>query len=1162
MTEAAGPINQDGIYYQNTVAAALLAELLSLHRAAPRESVTEVRVEAPGHVDDIVVTYADRHREFIQAKSNLRASGDAWKGLWMDFAKQAAEPSFRSDDRLVLSFGHRGGLATALLAMVERAATAHTEAEWETRLGSGFGTTLTAVRNALPSGVSALNLFRQMDVRVSTLDDLNADFQRLDLGTASTPPSDLQSNLRDLVGGAARRRGTFHAASLRRLLAADFGIDLFEPRDWGLGAYRDALQRSCRIEIPGRGISAPVNEMIVWPRARLRDSAPQRDFDDELPRWDAERADRCVDLAGFPDEGLQQCILVAGPGFGKSTLITALSSKMLATPITPVEVSLGAFAETDLSVVEFLSAHVNRDFTVRVDWLRLADRGLVCVLFDGLDEVPTTNRAAIIKRIQQFSGRFPQTPWLLTVRDPAALNGPLDGQIIELEPFDNPEISKLVEIYKTWSPQLDPWHFTSGLEAYPEVARLARIPLFLSMMLATWTPDSPRPAKRSDLIESYLGTLFEMSKRKAQPLPALSDRELRRIAQLIAFDSLQREEIGLSERLANRVINSAVLVPSDIVLGQLLACGVLKRGTDGRLQFPYPIVQEYLAAVHVVDVRQDEVAGRIDDVVKRPWAQVIQFALELLPDPSPHIRAMLARPDDVFSTGLRLIGRCIANGAAVDQVLRDDIGARLADVWRRADYRIRERVGRLLADAYSRPLHPEVRKWLGKRWLLTGGAAEIIATQNDPVLTLEVVDELLDTGLQTFMSLRGLEPALQSVGREVAVKVATRAKRQGTTEEEFDGLTDFLDALDPLSDPPPELADLAHDLTVPTHVRLAARAALPASLDAAAISAATTALASDEWQQRSAALTLLARADDIAVMLGDILMAPGVADSAKAYLLKNLSRIVREQPERARVAGMVLDRNGIDPHHKDILHVYQIRAGDRAALETMIERLEQAPLDVVQAVLASLNSIPDAMLGQAVLAKVKSRADAPADIVGLAGTALTGLTRRLTMDGWDSYGIEEAPRHPAWPAWRPMFDDWIATEGLEPLDRLRLIVRLLDIHPDLLPELQAIVFSATEPDGPEWDKDEWGHDLRNGMDELRRRRVPIPLALAEAFVRAKRPNLCYAGAAAIGAHATQEALDLLVTLYKTTRGDRSTIFGEMEVVAARLGVTIMAADLV
>ncbi len=237
------------------------------------------------------------------------------------------------------------------------------------------------------------------------------------------------------------------------------------------------------------------------------------------------------------------------------------------------------------------------------------------------------------------------------------------------------------------------------------------------------------------------------------------------------------------------------------------------------------------------------------------------------------------------------------------------------------------------------------------------------------------------------------------------MKVTSRAKRQGTTEEEFDGLTDFLDALEPLSDPPLELVDLALDVTVPTHVRLAARAVLPTALDAAAISAAITALASDEWQNKSAALTLLARADDIAAMLGDILTGSGVADSAKAYLLENLYRIVREQPERARIAGRVLDRNGIDPHHEDILRVYQIRAGDKAALETMIERLEQAPLDIVQAVLASLNSIPDAALGEAVLDKVKSRADAPTDIVGLVVAALNGLTGRITMDGWNSYSL-------------------------------------------------------------------------------------------------------------------------------------------------------------
>ncbi|WP_269514043.1 NACHT domain-containing protein [Brevundimonas subvibrioides] len=1160
MTEAAGPSNQDGVFYQNTVAASHLADLLNLHRASPRESVIEVRVEALEHVDDIVVTYADRHREFIQAKSNLRASGDAWTSLWTDFAKQASDPGFRSDDRLVLALGRRGKLGEALQAMSERA-TATTEAEWDARCGIGVGTTLAAVRDALPAGANALDLFRLIEIRVSTLDDLGTDFHRLDLGTAAPLPNTLQSQLRDLVGGEARRRGMFRALSLRRQLADDFGADLFEPKDWGLGAYREALGRSQRIEIPGRGVSAPVDKVVVWPRARLQVASPQTDFDDETPRWDAQRSEGGVDLSAFPGEALQHCVLVAGPGFGKSTIVSALSARMLATPITPVQVSLGTFAEMDLSVVEFLDSQVNRDYSVRVDWLRLADRGLVCVLFDGLDEVPTASRAMIIRRIQQFSGRFPQTPWLLTVRDPAALNGPLEGQIVELEPFDNPEISKLVEIYKTWSPELDPWAFTNGLAAYPEVARLARIPLFLSIMLASWTPQSARPARRSDLIESYLANLFKAQSAKGRPLPELSDAELRRVSEFIAFDSLQREEIGLSDRQAARAIGAATAAPPDAVLTQLLACGVLRRGLDRRLQFPYPIVQEYLAAVHIVDERPDEVAGRIDDVVKRPWAQVIQFALELLPDPSPQIRAMLARPDDAFSTGLRLLGRCVANGAEVDPALRDAIGVRLADLWRHADHRIRERVGRLLVDAYSRPLHPEVRNRLGTRWLLGCGGVEIISAQADPALTLEVVDELLDSGLETFMGLRGLEPSLRVVGREVALRVAQRARRQGTTAEEFEGLTDFLDALEPLADPPAELVELALDPTMPEYVRLAVRAVLPEALDAAAISVAINALASDEWKEQSAAMTLLARATDIGAMLGDILTGTEAPPEAQTYLVEHLSTLVRDQQERGRIAGLVLQHAGLDQRHQDILRVYQLRAGDRTALEALVERIEHAPLDVVQAVLASLNSVPDRQLGKVALAKVRARCDPPSAAVGLAGAALFGMTKRLTMDGWNHYAMDDAPRHPAWDTWRPAFDAWIATVGLSTVERLRLCDAMIGIRPDLISDIEAIVLSATEPDGTEWDEDKGGHHLRGGMDELRRHRVAIPLSLAEAFVRAKRPNLIYAGVAAIGAHASQEALDLLLALHRTTRRGRSTLREEIEVVAARLGVVIMPEDM-
>lgn len=388
-----------------------------------------------------------------------------------------------------------------------------------------------------------------------------------------------------------------------------------------------------------------------------------------------------------------------------------------------------------------------------------------------------------------------------------------------------------------------------------------------------------------------------------------------------------------------------------------------------------------------------------------------------------------------------------------------------------------------------------------------------------------------------------------------------RARRQGTTKEEFEGLTDFLDALEPLKNPPSELVELAHDPAIPVYVRLAARAVLPEEIDAATLSAAIAALASDEWQQRSAALTLLTRADDVALMLGNILTDNSVNGIAKTYLVENLSRIVRDQSERQRIASMVLKRAGVDRRHRDVLLVYQLRAGDRAAFEEMIDRIEQAPIDVVQNILASLNSIPDAALGHAVLAKVRARSDTPSNIVGLAGTALVGLTKRLTMDSWDGYGMEDAARHPAWPAWRQVFDDWIATEGLSTVERLCLINRMLEIRPELVRELQEVIFSATEPDSPEWDEDKDGHHLRSGMDELRRRGVLIPLSLAETFVRAKRPNLRYAGAAAIGAHGTRDALDLLLALYRSIRKDRSSIVEEIEVLAARLGVTIMPVDL-
>lgn len=1157
MAEPAGPSTQDGIFYQNSVAAQYLAELLSLQRTPPGERVVDVRVEALAHVDDIVVRYADQHRDWIQAKSNLRQSGEPWDELWKSFAAQAADRAFGPHDRLVIAMGRRTALSDRLQALVDRASTSDDANELLARVDSESVQTYRAIEQAIPSAVTPFRLLRFTELRVLPLADIEAWFTRLDLGTASAVPRALLSNLRDTVGGSARLRGTFRALPLRIKLSQSFGVDLFEPREWGLAAYRGTLDRSARLDIPGRGTSAPIGNLVVWPRVRRRHSGREQDFEDETPRWDPVRESGDVDLSRFPQTDLSRCILIAGPGMGKSTLISALVAGLANTPIVPVEVSLSAVAANGDSVMEFLQGSVNREFSVRVDWQRLADQGLICVFFDGLDEVPTSKREQLLRKISLFSSRFPDVPWLLTVRDPAALNGPLDGELLDLQPFDNPEISNLVEKFRVWSPDLDRWSFTDDLKAYPDLARLARIPLFLSIMLASWSPNAVLPRKRSDVIETYLGTLFNLDRHAGQFQSALTAAELRNVAQALAFTSLEREEIGLSQRQALRAIALQADAPAEVVLNQLVACGVLRSVSDGRLQFPYPIVQEYLAAVHLVDNKSDQIASRIGDVVKRPWAQVLQFSLELLADPTPQVKAMLDAPDDVFSTGLRLIGRCVANGAAVDPELRDEIGARLAKLWGKSDYRIRERVGRLIVDAYSDPLHPEVRRRLGWRWLLNSGAGEIINRAADPALTRAVVEQLFEGKLDTFMDLRDFRSALQAIAPEVATRIADLAKRPETTGNDADGLSDFLNHISVVGDDALPLANMIDDVDLPLHLRLAARGAIVGPPDESELLLAREGLESSDWKAQSAALRVFKRGLDSAEAFAAILTDQYVTEKAKTYLVEHLNLALRDPVSREAVAGRILERAGLDARLADILRIYRLRAGHRETMVAMIERLDTLSSEMAQAVLISLNRIPELAIGLLALEKVQRRLDEPSDVPGISRSALTGLTETISHDGWSYYAIEPAAPHPSAQHWSPVFDRWIATNGLTKVQRLRMLNGLLKHRPELVDAIKEIVFSSTDPDDAEWDEDNDGHHLRQGLDELRRMRVDVPFELANAFAIARRSNLHYAGVNALEAKATEAALNRLLALYKEMDPDRqSHTLGAIEVVAGRLNIAI------
>jgi len=91
MSEYGGTTTQSGIFYQNSIAALYIGRLVDSHQRPTNDRVVDIRVEAPEHVDDIVVCHAEGGRSYIQAKKKLDISGGPWQKLWLNFEKQTSE---------------------------------------------------------------------------------------------------------------------------------------------------------------------------------------------------------------------------------------------------------------------------------------------------------------------------------------------------------------------------------------------------------------------------------------------------------------------------------------------------------------------------------------------------------------------------------------------------------------------------------------------------------------------------------------------------------------------------------------------------------------------------------------------------------------------------------------------------------------------------------------------------------------------------------------------------------------------------------------------------------------------------------------------------------------------------------------------------------------
>lgn len=222
MSEQGGPTTQSGIFYQNSVTALYLGRLLDATECPASERIIQVRVEAPVSVDDIVITFGDEHKEYIQAKENITISSDAWKKLWSDFNEQFHSQEFqKNSDRLLLQIGKWRNEHSDLQELCQRASTYKSYEKWEDSLSKDQKKLLEKIKLQLPP-----QLLSKEDL-LKFFDHIDVDIWPLKIIEQSTPSYIPQTNiiphtlfrlLRDRAGENARIRGSFTAHQLRESL--------------------------------------------------------------------------------------------------------------------------------------------------------------------------------------------------------------------------------------------------------------------------------------------------------------------------------------------------------------------------------------------------------------------------------------------------------------------------------------------------------------------------------------------------------------------------------------------------------------------------------------------------------------------------------------------------------------------------------------------------------------------------------------------------------------------------------------------------------------------------------------------------------------------------------------------------------------------------------
>ena len=341
---------------------------------------------------------------------------------------------------------------------------------------------------------------------------------------------------------------------------------------------------------------------------------------------------------------------------------------------------------TDLA--EFLQTYIQENSRLKRynfpdNWAKNAlEKGQLLILWDGFDEVEKNWQNAVSDWLGQQMYNYPESYFILTSRphwyDQSYTAREKPRAVLYIENFNADQVRKFVHNWYACRlnsineinnyPNTQDFVDTSieeytdnlleQIEEYPDLKRLAEIPLNLNMIvnLHSYNPRGKIPQRRADLYQEILELqLIKRPKYKEQNM-LLKEPDRQKVLQNLALFMGNNEDKTKQIEIDKKSLDSHVIafikslgypdsIDGEVFIEKVVTISEILFQKDQFYEFAHLTFQSYLMAKEITDQGLEDLL--FDKIIEKTdwWRDTAKFYAPLQRNPNPFLRRLIALND-------------------------------------------------------------------------------------------------------------------------------------------------------------------------------------------------------------------------------------------------------------------------------------------------------------------------------------------------------------------------------------------------------------------------------------------------------------------------------------------------------------------------------------